>query len=61
MGIGQNRDAQRLFILALVESNLQRLSLLFCFLCCEFPRNQIEPYSNKYKNVNKALIHDFLD
>lgn len=27
--------------LALVESDLQRLFLLFCFLCCEFPRNQI--------------------
>lgn len=28
-------------VLALVESDLQRLPLLFCFLCCELSRNQI--------------------
>lgn len=43
LGEGQDRQAQR--FLALVESDLQSLSLLFCFLCREFRRNQIEPES----------------
>ena len=43
--------------LAHVESDLQRLSLLFCFSCCEFPRNQ--PFQLSTERCLQSLTHDF--